>query len=397
MVDKDSSNIPVLILGGHENALSILRSLSRHGIPVSFSATEGRPITFSRYGNKQYIIPLGADVFDYWSELLLGRPHPELNGHLIFGCGDDAVQFLAENREELEKYYLLDEFIPEIHLAMLDKKETLRLAKKIGIGTPRTWKVDAGSSIEELTSQNIEYPVIAKPVNSLVFRTRFNGKKYLRADNQAELIANLKAASEKECDVIISEFIPGPDTLLSSFYTYIKSDGTPLFQFTKRVLRRFPPNHGGACYHITDWDQETAELGMKFFQGIGLRGMANIEFKKDPRDNQLKVIECNPRFTAAHELLVRSGMDIAYLIHQHMSGKFVPYTDSFRSNMRLLYPVNDYLAFRTMRQKGEITFPQWIASLAHPQVFPFFRLLDPYPSIHHFLKHFRTQEKKTKG
>ena len=40
-------------------------------------------------------------------------------------------------------------------------------------------------------------------------------------------------------------------------------------------------NRGGGCYHETKWLPETAELGRRFFTGIGFRGMGNIEFKRD--------------------------------------------------------------------------------------------------------------------
>ena len=72
---------------------------------------------------------------------------------------------------------------------------------------------------------------------------------------------------------------------------------------------------GNACYHISSWEPEAADLGEKFFRGINLRGLGNIEFKRDLRDGKLKVIECNARFTAAQELLNRSGMDISEIIY----------------------------------------------------------------------------------
>ena len=52
------------------------------------------------------------------------------------------------------------------------------------------------------------------------------------------------------------------------------------------------------------------DLGLALFGHAGLRGVANVEFKRDPRDGRLKLIECNARFTAANGLLTASGIDL---------------------------------------------------------------------------------------
>ncbi|MCB0295601.1 MAG: carboxylate--amine ligase, partial [Calditrichaeota bacterium] len=150
------------------------------------------------------------------------------------------------------------------------------------------------------------------------------GEKLFFVNNWEELEARLEQVLSHGLKVILSEMIPGPDTQLASYYTYIDKNGQLLFHFTKRVVRRFPKNNGQGSYHITEWVEEVAEIGKKFFLGVGLRGLGNVEFKKDLRDGQWKIIECNPRFTAAHEQLVRCGMDISLLIYNHLAGRPLP-------------------------------------------------------------------------
>ena len=65
---------------------------------------------------------------------------------------------------------------------------------------------------------------------------------------------------------------------------------------------------GTACYHVTDWIPEAAELGTQLFAHVGLRGLANVEFKQDPRDGQYKLIECNARFVASNGLVSAAGL-----------------------------------------------------------------------------------------
>ena len=91
--------------------------------------------------------------------------------------------------------------------------------------------------------------------------------------------------------MLLVEKVPGPDDLLCSYYTYLDADGEALFDFTKRIIRRFPVGMGNGCYHITDRNPEVREVALKLFRHVGLRGLANAEFKRDQRDGRLKLIE----------------------------------------------------------------------------------------------------------
>src|SRR5205823_8370112 len=135
----------------------------------------------------------------------------------------------------------------------------------------------------------------------------FGHKLFIVENSFDELKEKVRLVHSLGLEIIVMEMIPGPDDLLSSYYTYISGDGRELFHFTKRILRRYPLNRGNACHHITEWLPETAKMGHEFFSAIGLRGLGNVEFKRDPRDGRLKLIEINARFTAAHQLLVSAG------------------------------------------------------------------------------------------
>src|SRR5690606_26251086 len=93
------------------------------------------------------------------------------------------------------------------------------------------------------------------------------------------------------------------------------------------------------------------------------------------------IIEVNARFTAAQELLVRSGMDIAWFIYNHIIGRRLPPVDRFTEHLRLWYPLGDFDALRDLRAQGELTIPQWLRSIAHRHVLPFFSVTDPMPAL----------------
>ncbi len=375
-----TKRIPVIIVGGLENSLSIVRSLGKQGIPVSVASVASCQAFNSRFIDRSFIIPEGTTPKDYYKALLLGSESQQYDGCVLLACSDEGIEFIIENHTVLTEKYILDIQKPELQKAMLDKQDTLRMAKEAGIGIPEFWNIDSIDDIPKVAKE-ITYPAIIKPIHSHLFVKAFDGKKLLQVNNEEELRENAEAVIEKGLEFMVSELIPGPDTLNSSYYTHIDDDGNALYKFTKYIVRRVPPNFGGACCHGTKWLPETAEQGERFFRSIGFTGVANVEFKTDPRDGVLKIIECNARYTAGQELVTRSGIDTSYLIYQYLTGNKMPMATEYREDMQYWYPREDFRSYRILAARGELSFFQWLKSISHyPTVFPYFSVTDPKPS-----------------
>jgi len=377
---------PVIILDGAENSLSIARSLGKRGIAVSVAAMPTCQAFNSRFINESYIVPEGQLAKDYYKEVLLGTGSHRLEGSVVLACGDSGIEFIVENHADLSEKYILDIQKPHLQKALLDKQETLRMAKEAGIGFPEFWNIDSLDDIEKIADL-VNYPAIIKPIHSHLFVRTFEVKLF-QVNNAAELRQKASLVFEKGLEFMVSELIPGPDTLLSSYYTHIDDDGHAMFRFTKQIIRRMPTNFGGACFHVTKWIPETAEKGEHFFRSIGFTGMANIEFKKDLRDGELKIIECNARYTAAQELVTRSGMDISYMIYQFLIkhnpkvGVKPATVTQYKENLHYWYPREDFRSFLSGSARGELSFIQWLKSIAHfPMVLPYWSISDPKPSL----------------
>ena len=125
-----------------------------------------------------------------------------------------------------------------------------------------------------------------------------------------------------------------------------------------------------------------AESGRLFATRAGLRGLVNVEFKRDGRDGNLRLIECNPRITAANELVRRAGVDFAGIAYDRALGRDIgSLPDSFRDGLHQWLPSRDFKAYREYRARGELTTSAWLLSLAHRQCIPAFALDDPMPLL----------------
>ena len=374
-----STNLPpAVLLGGDANALSAARSLHRRGIRVYAINEPGANIRYSRC--VQSIFPEKKGNFEEsCAKFLLGNRSDYLAGAVVLAFSDAALQLLARHRDKLLGKFRLDLSDPAAQLTMLNKLSTYRQAVAAGVPTPKFWVAPAPAQVEALRDELV-FPLIVKPLLAHKANKQF-GQKHIQVANYNELMEALDSEHAAGVEVLLMEFIPGSDDRLCSYYTYLDETGTPLFDFTKRIIRRFPPGMGPACCHITDWVPEIVDPARRLFRHVGLRGLANVEFKFDARDGQYKIIECNARFTAANCLVAASGFDLSVFVYNRIVGLPQSPLTTFKRGLRLWDPALDVLSFLKLRRRRQLTFAGWLRSLFHRQTFAYFAWTDPMPAL----------------
>lgn len=372
-----SANPPVIVIGGGANALSIARSLGRVGVQVWALNYKHATVRYSRFA-RWLSLNGKSQGKSAWGEFLLGSASDELEGAVLIPASDDALELLIEHYAKLKRKFRLDLFVPDAQASMLNKLKTYQAAERVGVPTPKFWLVGSKSSVISLRDELV-FPLLVKPLYSHRFVATF-GVKFLVAETFEQLTEAWDKIDEDH-EVMLVEKIPGPDSQLCSYYTYIDEDGKHLFQFTKRIIRRFPPEMGVACRHVTDHIPELVEPATKLFAEAGLRGLANVEFKQDPRDGVLKLIECNARITAANALLDRCGYDLALFLYQRVVDGDTPQFKDYPDKVYLWNPIDDVRAFLQLRGRGELSFWEWIQSISKTNVtLQIFQWSDPLPS-----------------
>jgi D-aspartate ligase len=369
---------PAVVLGGSANAVSVARSLHVAGVDVWALGRRDSPVHYSRHCSHFVPFAGGDDMQAAWLDWLGTGPA----GAVLLPCDDDGLELIARNRPALVAGgYLPFEANDEVLLRMLDKQSSYRLAREAGIAAPATFEPDGKESVSQMLAE-LQFPCAVKPIHSHLFQRRAaQPVKALVVDSADALHDALAYMRGIDVSPLVTEIVPGADDQLCSYYSYIDEQGEPLLHLTKRKIRQYPAGFGLGCYHITDRNPEVAELGLRFFQGVGIRGLANVEFKRDARDGRLKLIECNHRFTAANGQLRAAGMDLALFCYCRLTGRPTPDVGSYRRDVRLWYPIDDTRAFLVHRRAGTLTFGQWIRSLWHAQEFPLFSLSDPKPTV----------------
>lgn len=368
------ANVPAIVLGGSQNALSVARNLSRVNIDVSAINYPYEAIRFSRYAR---YVSLGGGDPTAWQRFLLSNESNYLRGAILLACSDEAINIICSNYDVLKNKFLLEETSSATRYELLDKFVMYRRAEEAGIPTVRCWLVNSRDTLEMLISE-FKFPLVAKPVYSPQSRAlKVKATVVLNLDS---LIKLHNLASQRNINIVLMDHIPGGDDRLCSYFTYLDEVGNPLAHLTKRVKRRYP-EHGDGTYHYTEWIPEAAALGLRFFRHLNYKGLGNIEFKWDERDGRLKMIEANGRFAASDCLLTRSGVNLALIAYNRILNRPQQPVLEYKKNLVLCRPIEDASAAWRLYRRGELRLSDWVHEVWSTNLFPFFEWRDPIPAL----------------
>ncbi len=367
---------PAVLLGGDATAVPVARSLGRAGVPVYALGGSLDPVRRSRHVVEFVQTGEGARIQERWLEWLM-RPAPPA---VVLPCSDEGLELVARNRALLhDRGHVAIEADDQRLLDMLDKERTHELAVAHGIPVPHTRTVHDADELHRAVEE-IGFPCALKPLHAHEFRRHFDGKGFV-ADTWSDIEEFFRLSERAGIEMLVTEMVRGPDRYCSG-YCYLDEHGSSLFAFTKQKLRQYPITFGAGVYHVMDWNDEVAALTLRFCRAVGLRGLINVEFKRDSRDGRLMLIEANHRFTASTALHLAAGLDVPLFVYNRLTEAPLPHLGRpYKEGTTLWYPLDDYRAFKEYRRRGEMTTFEYVRSVMRPQHFSVASLRDPGPLV----------------
>ena len=296
----------ILVTDGQmRQTLAVIRSLGKKGIKVMVGDSERISMGFfSKYTYKHIIYPDPVENEKAFVKFVLNTVKTE-EIEMIIPIRDKCLIPLSKYKKEFEKYTKIP--IPDYGLVMKarDKGETLRIAEKIGIPTPKTYYPNSIDDLVKIT----EYPVIIKP------RMSSGSRGCVFCSNFQQLRDNFdKISKEYPEGLLIQEYIPKQKEI--GYYALFNTH-SELRAFTiQKRLRSYPTEGGPSTLRETIQYDQIRELGTKLLKFMKWQGVAMVEFRIDNRDSVPKLMEVNPRFWGSLALSIAAGVDFPYLLYQ---------------------------------------------------------------------------------
>jgi predicted ATP-grasp superfamily ATP-dependent carboligase len=374
-----SSEAPdCVVVGSSQNGLGVARALGRHGVRVI--AVDGP--SRDAYGATRYARRVSCDdmrgpgLIESLCEIgvTLGRP-----GVLILTL-DRSVLLVSEHRARIEPFYVHS--LPDAAVVerLMNKSHIDRFARDHGFDVPRTFVVGNEDDLDACLRE-IDVPCILKPqVKTVEFVERSPKKAYF-VKTRDELRETWHMVAQWEPQVVVQEWIPGPDSSLVFCLFYFDRQGEPLAWFTGRKIRQFIPRCGTACAAEPWQDEVVREAGVRFFQEAGYRGFGAIEFKVDPRGRYYLIEPTVGRTEHIFALAAANGVNLPFIGYCDMAGLPAPRPVPRRRSVAYVDWKRDLRAARVLVADGQLTWPAWIAMQARPRQHAIWAWDDPGPFV----------------
>lgn len=366
-----------VVVGGYVTGLSTVRALSSLGIPIAVvSTTPSDMAQYSRWASEHHELLQFSKQPESLLELL-EKQCQKWKGWVVLSSYDDAIAIMSQNRERLERWYRFITPPWEVARNLLQKDLTYKAAKEVGIDIPRLY---GDATPETGARDDIEFPVLVKPIESRPFFVHF-GKKLFVARNRAELLSRIQELQTSGLRAQIMDLVPGPDSQFYNYTAYIDKSGHVAADMTMRKLRKSPPFFGVVRVAETIKADELREPTIELLRRVGWRGMASAEYKLDPRDGRYRLMEINARPFLIQGLALRAGVNYPLLAWRE---------SVYGENVRAAYNgwngvwINclDDLYYGAFFRKTEgLTLQQYLAPYRRPKTYSVWSAADPKPFL----------------
>ena len=372
-----TSSTGAIVIGGDYRGLGVVRSLGRRGIPVWVMTDEHHLASRSRYSRRSFPWPPG-NAEDQTAFLIeLARKY-DLEGWVLIPTGDESSAFVSRHHKTLGQHFTLTTPSWDVFRWAYDKRLTNELADRCDIARPKTWHP---TSAEELAALNVTFPVILKPA----FKTTLNAftiTKAWRVESRDELIARYAEAlehAEPEAVMVQEIVVGGGDTQLS--YAVLAEEGRVKASITAQRTRQYPMDFGRASTFVeTITDVEVEIAARKLIESMAYTGLVEVEFKRDARDGQLKLLDINPRVWGWHSIGRRAGVDFTYLLWRQCFGLELEDVRA-TTGIRWVRGLTDFPTVAKEIRARRLRLWTYLSSLKPPLEWAILAADDPLPAI----------------
>jgi len=258
-----------------------------------------------------------------------------------------------------------------------DKRLTYQVAQDLGIDCPATLYPN---NREELGAFAGEFPVILKPA----FKRRpndFTRDKAWLARDRDELLRRYDDAIKlvDPSAVVVQEVISGGGETQFS-YAGLFEAGIPLASVAVRRSRQYPVDFGTGTLVETIESGDMEQTAERLLRHIKYSGVAEIEFKRDPRNGTYKLLDFNPRIWRWHSLAGAAGVDLPYLLWRWMLNEPIAKARA-RAGVQWVYMRNDIRAVAVEIGRGRLSAPHYLRSLLQISTFAVLAKDDLFPAL----------------
>ena len=304
---------PAVVLGAGANGLGVARSLARARVPVCLLDTDARRAEMRTRAATP--LQIRATHGETLVEDLVRLGTMQFSGvrPVLFLTQEESVRTVSHHRDRLSALYRFSLPPMEVVDTLQHKEGFQRRAEQLGSPIPPLAHIRALADLPALGE--LRYPVAVKPGERDAAYARQFRKAY-RAGSAEEAAALIRRILPVMADVVVQEWIEGPDSNIHFCLQYVDRDGQAAGSFAGRKIRSWPPQVGGtaSCTAAPEVHAQLSAMTTRFFQAAGVVGMASMEYKRDTRSGEFRMVEPTiGRTDYQEEVATLNGVNLPYV------------------------------------------------------------------------------------
>ena len=367
---------PAIFIEPNDGCLTAARVLARRGVEVYGLANErGAYIVRSRAFRGTVLAPLSRG-HEPWLDRLAELAG---SGGVLIAGSDPATEFLATARASIPADLRSFESEHSAHLRLMDKRTLYEAAREAGVRCP--WMLRAAGR-DELADvvERAEYPCIVKP--ELSHRGKAAGDfRTTLVDDASGLRALLGGALDVGVAMIVTEFVPGPESGLEGAVTVRTRDGRYPLEYGRRKLRQHPIDFGSGSLLRCARVPETMAMAKRLVESVGLVGISSFEAKHHAVTGERVLTEINVRVPLNFGLGEACGAQASWRLYAAIAELPLGPQPEPRDGAKVMISWLDARAVRTRMARGELSARGALGSYRGTRDAGVLNLRDPLPGI----------------
>ena len=302
---------------------------------------------------------------------------------VLLPCSDVAVDTVSRHRARLaEAGYLLA--LPEHQVVelLMDKVRFARYAAEHDLAVPRT-EVLGDRTDTAAVAATIGYPCVLKPPYKTASWLAHTSAKGFTVSDEASFLDVYHRVQHWVPFLVAQEWIPGPEDGLYSCNAVFGAGGRPLATFVARKVRQWPPDIGTSASGEECRNDEVLHTTIRLFGGLGHRGLAYLEMKRDARTGRLWIVEPNVgRPTGRSAIAEAGGVELVHTAYCDAAGLPLPTArEQQYGDARWLDVRRDLQAALVARRRGTLSLRTWLRWVRGPKAHAIWSRQDPAPFV----------------
>lgn len=365
----------------HHGTLGVIRSLGRAGIEVH-AILEGRhaPASRSKYLTRMYTWPDGDRSPEAVVTALTSIAERIGRRAVLIPMDDEGAITIAEHAAALHPAFLLPRQAATLPRTLANKAALAELCKSLNVIQPET-RVIATEHDLAVALDELELPLMAKWARPWLLPAGVGLRSTTLVHRRAQAAKLLEQAAGHTSELLFQRFVPDSPGSDWFFHGYFDRDSACLFGGTGRKERGYPVRSGLTTFGRWLPNAHVDAIAREIAAAVGFRGVLDLDFRYDVRNDLYCLLDFNPRLGAQFRLFTDGdGLDVVRAQHLDLTGRARTATSPAYGRT---YLVENYDTFPALHQRRarKLSCRQWWRSVRDVDEFAWFSTDDPAPFL----------------